>query len=236
MSYTFPSVTINYITYTALRWAQFPTIAYTVGAVAGSEVVTVTDAPMATPTISVQIASGVSTNLQIKTAIANALGDSVGSLYAKNLVNVAITAGHNADTNTAVGATPMTGAVQTPLPVDIKITKAAILDEIAVATNFSPTAIFTPKTTGMYQILVYSVCTASATNADAAPNMYIQWTDETTMNQWYVATPLGANATLINYGVRPIWCIADNPINFYTSGGAYASTLRYNFHFVVIEL
>jgi hypothetical protein len=88
----------------------------------------------------------------------------------------------------------------------------------------------------MYEVAAYSVCIASATGGDTAPTLLVQWTDETGLNQWYVGSPLGANITLINYGVRPVWCIAGQPINYYTTGGVYADTLRYDFHFVVTKL
>jgi len=117
MSYIFPSVVINYITYTAKRWGQSPTIEYRVGAgtindpliTAGNEVVTLIDDPMSAAAITVKIEDGVSTNAQIAAAIAAAKDISVGSLYAKDVVSVAITAGHTADVNTVVSATPMTG-------------------------------------------------------------------------------------------------------------------------------
>lgn len=113
MSYTFPTVVINNVTYTAKRWGQFPTISYTAGATAGQEVVTVASD---LSNINVQIADGVSTNTQINNAIANAKGAAVESLYASDLVSVAITSGHESDAASATSAQAMTGAAQTPPP------------------------------------------------------------------------------------------------------------------------
>lgn len=110
--YTYPSVTINFIAYTALRWGQAPTITYTTGGTAGSEVVTVA-ADLSD--ITIKIEDGVSTNLQIKNAI-TASNTTVESLFPRNLVSMAITGGHNSDTNTAVSATAMTGAINIPAP------------------------------------------------------------------------------------------------------------------------
>jgi hypothetical protein len=104
MSITLPSVVINFITYTAKRIGQYPTISYTNGAIAGSEVVTV-DSSL---NITVQIESGVSTNLQIKTAIEATAGSLTG-LSAGDLVSVVITGGHNADTNTTVKSAALAG-------------------------------------------------------------------------------------------------------------------------------
>jgi hypothetical protein len=116
MSYIFPSVVINYITYTAKRWGQFPTITYREGAgtpsdpvvTAGNEVVTLIDDPMSSAEIIIKIEAGASTNAQIKAAIL-ASDATVGSLAARDLVTVVITSGHTADTNAIVSATPMTG-------------------------------------------------------------------------------------------------------------------------------
>lgn len=103
-SYTFPTVVINNVTYTAKRWGQFPTISYTNGATAGSEVVSV-DSNL---NITVQIQSGVSTNLQIKTAIDATAGSATG-LSAGDLVSVVITGGHNADTNVTCNNAVLSG-------------------------------------------------------------------------------------------------------------------------------
>lgn len=96
-TYIFPTVTINNMTFTALRWGQFPMISYTNGATAGSEVVTVDSAL----NITVQIQSGVSTNLQVKNAIVATAGSATG-LSAGDLVSIVITSGHNSDTNVTV--------------------------------------------------------------------------------------------------------------------------------------
>jgi len=104
MSVTFPAVVINFITYTAKRWGHFPTISYSNGAIAGSEVVTV-DSSL---NINVQIQTGVSTNAQIKAAI-EATAPTVDNLGASDLVSVVITGGHTADTNVTVKNAALAG-------------------------------------------------------------------------------------------------------------------------------
>lgn len=104
-TYTYPTVAVfTFLTFTAKRWGQFPTISFTNGAVAGSEVVSV-DSSL---NITVQIQSGVSTNLQIKTAIDATAGTSNG-LTAGDLVSVAITAGHNSDAQVTVKSAALAG-------------------------------------------------------------------------------------------------------------------------------
>jgi len=109
---------------------------------------------------------------------------------------------------------------------------AATVNALAVSADVTNAVLFTPTVTGMYSVSVYAVCTASATGGDVGPSLLVGWTDESGFNQNYVATPLGANATLISYATFPVWDIATNPIVYTLSGGAY-STLRYDLHFVV---
>lgn len=242
--YTFPSATINNVVFTALRWGQFPTITYTGGAIAGSEVVTVTDAPLTTPTITVQIQSGVSTNLQIQTAIANALGTAVDSLYAKDLVTVAIVSGHNSDTATTQGPTALTGAVSVPASSSTPVRTIGTLDFTGVHADIGTTSA-TPVTTicaipktGMYLLSFYGLATTSPSGADAAPNLYLAWTDERGLQKYFnFAGNLdqvfsdGPNSVTI-----PIYAVAGTPVWMYTSAGNYSGTVRWSFHFSVTSL
>lgn len=137
--YTYPSVTINYITYTAKRWGQFPTISYIIGGIAGSEMVVLNDDPMSACSISVTIENGVSTNLQIATAIAKAKNISVDGLYADDLVEVAIISGHESDINTAVSFTPMTGGASVPPPTNqnVSLTPTGVIPGSYTSTNIT---------------------------------------------------------------------------------------------------
>lgn len=104
-TYTYPSVLFQGITFTARQWGKFPTISYTTGAVAGSEVVTVN----ATLTnINVQIATGVSTTAQVKAAI-EATSPSLNHNSAGDLVSMVITTPGLVTAPATSGA--MTGAV-----------------------------------------------------------------------------------------------------------------------------
>jgi hypothetical protein len=106
LTYVYPSSTLNFITYTALRWGYDPIITYTAGGIAGQEVVS-TDA---NHNIYVQIQSGVSTNAQIQTAI-QATTPSGAGMSAGDYVSVMIAVGHSTDTNVPGSSPVMTGAV-----------------------------------------------------------------------------------------------------------------------------
>jgi hypothetical protein len=98
-----PSVTINYVTYTAKRANAPITISYTNGATAGAEVVSVSGF-----NITVQIEEGASTNAQIKAAILASKTQLNGN-DANDLVSIAITAGHTTDTNTTFNQAALRG-------------------------------------------------------------------------------------------------------------------------------
>ena len=105
----YPSVAVlTHMTFTARRWGQFPTISFTNGATAGSEVVTV-DSSL---NITVQIESGVSTMLQVKNAI-DATAGTGNNLNAGDLVSVAIAGGHNSDAVVTVNAAALAGGTAT---------------------------------------------------------------------------------------------------------------------------
>ena len=102
-SYTYPSVLFQGITFTAKKWGHFPTITYTAGAIAGSEVVT-TDS---SNNIIVQIQDTVSTTAQVIAAI-QATSPSVNGLSAGDLVSMVLT---TPGTVTVGVSSAMTGAV-----------------------------------------------------------------------------------------------------------------------------
>lgn len=102
-SYTFPSVLFQGITFTALRWGQFPTITYVNSlAAAGNEVATV-DSSL---NISVSVKNGVTTTAQVIAAIAATI-PSVNHLNAGDLVSTVNT---TPGTVTAATSSAMTGA------------------------------------------------------------------------------------------------------------------------------
>jgi hypothetical protein len=107
LSYTFPTSTLNFMTFTAKRWGYFPIITLVGGGAAGQEVAT-TDS---NHNIFVQIQSGVSTNTQVKAAIDATIPSPTG-MSAGDYVSVAITSGHNNDTNVPGSSPAMTGAAQ----------------------------------------------------------------------------------------------------------------------------
>src|SRR5581483_11351336 len=104
-AYTFPSSTLNNMTFTAKRWGYYPIITLVGGGTAGQEVAT-TDA---FHNIFVTIESGVSTNTQVKYAIDSTI-PSPTSQDAGDYVSVAIAAGHESDTNVPGASPAMTGA------------------------------------------------------------------------------------------------------------------------------
>jgi hypothetical protein len=115
--------------------------------------------------------------------------------------------------------------------------EVARFSDIGVSTDVPVTVLFTPTTTGLYQINGYAVCTASATGTDTSGQILVGWTDESGFNQWYFAPTALDTATLIAAGTNTVHAVAGNPIRFYTNGthGPWA-TLRLNIYFTVTQL
>jgi hypothetical protein len=107
LTYTFPTSTLNFMTFTAKRWGYFPIITLVGSGIAGQEVAT-TDG---SHNIFVTIQSGVSTNTQVKAAIDSTIPSPTG-MSAGDYVSVMITAGHTTDTNVPGASPAMTGAAQ----------------------------------------------------------------------------------------------------------------------------
>lgn len=105
IAYTYPSVTVQQLVFTAKRWGQFPSITYKNGGTAGSEVVTM-DSSF---NITIQIQSGTSTNAQIAAALAAATASN--GLGAGDLCSAAPVSGHSADTPTCTVLVPLAGGV-----------------------------------------------------------------------------------------------------------------------------
>jgi len=105
---TFPFVVIqSFMTFTAKRWGQFPTITIVGGATAGQEFCTMDSSW----NITIHIADTVSTMLQVKTAVEKGSPSLTNTGVAGDLVSLDITSGHNSDTVTTESITSLTGAV-----------------------------------------------------------------------------------------------------------------------------
>ena len=91
---------------------------------------------------------------------------------------------------------------------------------------------------GMYLLSFYGIATTPPSGADAAPNLYMKWTDEHglqasfafagTLDMTYTD---GANQLTI-----PIYAVAGSPIWMATSAGNYSGTIRWSFYFTVTAL
>jgi len=107
-TYTFPSVVIqSFMTFTAKRWGQFPTITIVDDVEAGLEFCTMD----ASWNITIHIDAGESTMLQVKTAVQAGSPSATNTAVAGDLVSLVITNGHNSDTVTTATLTSLTGAV-----------------------------------------------------------------------------------------------------------------------------
>lgn len=174
---TYPSVSFGSLTFTAKRWGQFPTITFSDGATAGSEVVTV-DSSF---NITVNIQSGVSTNLQIKNAVLAVPAPGTG-LGVNDLVSVSIVTGHNSNTQVAGVSAPLAGGVTAAVKASVIIGPLKFTAHTAGTAGNSLKIKFTSGATAGSEVV-------TDPNANGAP-LQIQIADasETT----YSAPPIGA--------------------------------------------
>lgn len=105
-----------------------------------------------------------------------------------------------------------------------------------VAANISTTTLFTPTSTGLYSINVYTVCTTGDAAAGSA-NLNITYTDDsgsqslTPFNTQPLATT-GVNAT----SYQPIELVSGHPIQYSTSvSGTYGSA-QYSLYITLTQL
>ena len=112
-AYTFPTVAIQSVTYTAKKWGQFPTITYKNGGTSGSEVVTI-DSSL---NITVLISNGVSTNTQIVAAV-NAATQADGR-GPGDFVSASTSSG--ATTPTCTTLVPLAGGVTSAVKASVAI-------------------------------------------------------------------------------------------------------------------
>ena len=99
------------------------------------------------------------------------------------------------------------------------------------ATNAS--TILVPSVSGLYLLSFYGIATSPIGGSDAAPNLYMGWTDEKgAMRYFNFAGNLdpvytnGANQVTI-----PVYAMAGKPIWMGTTAGVYATSLRFSFYF-----
>jgi len=113
---------------------------------------------------------------------------------------------------------------------------SADIGTVGAATPAS--TIFTPTVSGLYLLSFYGIATTPPSGADAAPNLYMKWTDEHGTQAYFNFAgnldPVysdGANQVTI-----PIYATAGTPIWMATSAGNYSGTIRWSFYFSVTQL
>ena len=107
-SQTFPSAVIQtFMTFTAKRWGQFPTITIVDTVEAGAEFCTM-DSSF---NITINIDSGETTMAQVAAAVAAGSPSATNTAVAGDLVSLVVTSGHNSDTVTTATITSLSGAV-----------------------------------------------------------------------------------------------------------------------------
>jgi hypothetical protein len=103
------------------------------------------------------------------------------------------------------------------------------------ATNAS--TILVPSVSGLYLLSFYGIATSPIGGGDAAPNLYMGWTDEKgTQKYFYYAgnlDPVYTNGA--NQVTFPVYAMAGKPIWMGTTAGVYATSLRFSLYFTATK-
>jgi len=106
----------------------------------------------------------------------------------------------------------------------------------SAATNES--TILVPSVTGLYLLSFYGIATSPVGGSDAAPNLYMGWTDEKgTQKYFYYAgnlDPVYSNGA--NQVIFPVYAVAGKPIWMGTAAGVYTTSLRFSFYFAATKI
>jgi hypothetical protein len=132
------------------------------------------------------------------------------------------------------GVTPVLTPATVPVGTSGKLEFTNVSADIGLATAATDAStILVPSTSGLYLLSFYGIATSPAAGGDAAPNLYMGWTDEKgTQKYFYFAGNLdpvysnGANQVTI-----PVYAMAGKPIWMGTAAGIYATSLRFSFYF-----
>jgi hypothetical protein len=134
-----------------------------------------------------------------------------------------------------VDVTPVVTPVNTNHGLDGTLSFTGVHADIGTTSATPATTIFTPAVSGLYLLSFYGLATTAPTGADAAPNLYLAWTDEHGTQKYFnFAGNLdqtytdGPNSVTI-----PVYAVKGTPIWMYTTSGNYSSTVRWSFYFKV---
>jgi hypothetical protein len=149
---------------------------------------------------------------------------------------MAILDNYNLRYNTGVKGLEVNTGGETWIPQSVTKSFTNVSADIGtVGAATTESTIFTPVVSGMYLYSFYGITTVNG--SEAAPNLYLAWTDEVGAEKNYTFAgnldPVhsdGANQLSI-----PIYAMAGTPIWMATAQGAYLTT-RWSFYFNVTTL
>jgi hypothetical protein len=107
---------------------------------------------------------------------------------------------------------------------------------VSAATNES--TILVPSETGMYLLSFYGIATSPVGGSDAAPNLYMAWSDEKGIQKYFNFAgnldPVYSNGA--NQVTIPVYAVAGKPIWMATAAGVYSTSLRFSFYFTASKV
>jgi len=137
------------------------------------------------------------------------------------------------------GVTPVLSPVTAHVGTSGSLSFTNVSADIGLASAATDAStILVPSVSGLYLLSFYGIATSPIGGSDAAPNLYMGWTDEKgTIRYFYYAGNLdpvysnGANQVTI-----PVYAVAGKPIWMGTAAGVYSTSLRFSFYFTASKV
>jgi hypothetical protein len=137
------------------------------------------------------------------------------------------------------GVTPVLSPANDTVGVSGKLSftnVSADIGLVSAATNES--TILVPSVSGMYLLSFYGIATSPVGGSDAAPNLYLAWSDEKGVQKYFYFAgnldPVYSNGA--NQVTIPVYAVAGKPIWMATASGVYSTSLRFSFYFAATKV
>lgn len=140
-----------------------------------------------------------------------------------------------------IGVTPVLPVPNTSVATGTsgKLSFTSVGSDIGlVSAATSESTILVPSETGMYLLSFYGIATSPVGGSDAAPNLYLAWSDEKGVQKYFYFAgnldPVYSNGA--NQVAIPVYAVAGSPIWMATASGVYSTSLRFSFYFAATKI
>lgn len=132
------------------------------------------------------------------------------------------------------GVTPTLSPANDPVGTSGSLSFTEVSADIGtVGAATAESTILVPSVSGLYLLSFYGIATSPVGGSDAAPNLYLAWSDEVGVQKYFYFAgnldPVYSNGA--NQVTIPVYAVAGKPIWMATAAGVYSTSLRFSFYF-----